>query len=69
VHDTLAAAIEELPATWREVVIARDSLGRNPVEVSAQLGLSPRQQRVILNRARARLRERLAGRLVGEGDR
>jgi len=69
VRDTLAAAIEELPATWREVIIARDALGRDAVEVSAQLGLSPRQQRAILNRARARLRERLAGRLVGDGDR
>jgi DNA-directed RNA polymerase specialized sigma24 family protein len=69
VRDTLAAAIEELPATWREIVIARDALGRDPVDVSAQRGLSPRQQRAILNRARARLRERLAGRLVGEGDR
>jgi RNA polymerase sigma-70 factor, ECF subfamily len=68
-RDTLAAAIEELPATWREVIIARDALGRDAVDVSAQLGLSPRQQRTILNRARARLRERLAGRLVGEGDR
>jgi DNA-directed RNA polymerase specialized sigma24 family protein len=69
VQDTLAAAIEELPATWREVIIARDSLGRNAVDVSAQLGLRPRLQRAILNRARARLRERLAGRLVGESDR
>ena len=68
-RDTLAAAIEELPATWREVIIARDALGRDAVDVSARLGLSPRQQRAILNQARARLRERLAGGLVGEGDR
>ncbi len=68
-RDTLAAAIEELPATWREVIVARDALGRDAVDVSAQLGLSPRQQRAVLNRARARLRERLAGRLVGDGDR
>ena len=69
VRATLAAAVEDLPTTWREVIIARDALGRDAADVSAQLGLSPRQQRAILNRARARLRERLAGGLAGEGDR
>jgi RNA polymerase sigma-70 factor (ECF subfamily) len=69
VADTLAAAVEELPATWREVVIARDALGRDAVDVSERLGLTPRQQRAILNRARARLRERLARRLAPEADR
>jgi DNA-directed RNA polymerase specialized sigma24 family protein len=69
VGDTLAAAIEELPATWREVIIARDALGHEAVEVGERLGLTPRQQRAILNRARARLRERLARRLTPEADR
>jgi RNA polymerase sigma-70 factor (ECF subfamily) len=69
VRDTLAAGIEELPATWREVVIARDALARDADEVSARLGLTPQQQRLILNRARARLRERLARRLAPDGDR
>jgi len=69
VRDTLAAAIGELPATWREVVLARDALDRDAVEVSERLGLTLRQQRAILNRARARLRERLARRLSPEGDR
>lgn len=69
VRAALAAAVEELPATWRAVIIARDALGRDAAEVNARLGLSPRQQRAILNQARARLRERLAGRLIGEGDR
>ena len=41
VRDALAAAIEELPATWREVVIARDGLGRDPGEVGERLGLTP----------------------------
>jgi len=68
-RDALAAAIEELPATWREVVIARDALDRDAVEVSERLGLTLQQQRVILNRARARLRGRLARRFVREGDR
>ncbi len=69
VRDVLAAAIVELPATWRAVVIARDGLGRDAVEVSERLGLTPRQQRAILNRARARLRERLARGLTPGADR
>jgi len=68
VQDELTAAVEELPATWRAVVIARDGLGRDAVEVSERLGLTKRQQRAILNRARAILRERLAHRLVPDGD-
>jgi len=69
VREALAAAIADLPATWREVVIARDGLGRDAVEVSERLGLTLRQQRAILNRARARLRERLARRLTPGADR
>jgi RNA polymerase sigma-70 factor (ECF subfamily) len=68
-RDALAAAIAELPATWREVVIARDGRGRDAVEVSQHLGLTLRQQRAILNRARARLRERLARHLTPGPDR
>jgi len=63
----LTAAVDELPGTWREVVIARDGLGRNAADVSARLGLTPRQQRAILTRARAQLRERIAQRLVQNG--
>jgi RNA polymerase sigma-70 factor (ECF subfamily) len=69
VRDTLAAAIDELPATWRAVVIARDGLGRDAAEVSERLGLTLRQQQAILNRARARLRERLAQHLGLEAQR
>jgi RNA polymerase sigma-70 factor (ECF subfamily) len=68
VQDTLVAAVEELPATWRAVVIARDALGHDAAEVSARLGLTPPQQRAILNRARAVLRERLDRRLVRDAD-
>ena len=60
VRDTLAAAIVELPATWRAVVVARDALNQRAEEVSARLGLTEQQQRAILNRSRAQLRERLA---------
>lgn len=68
VRNALAAALEELPATWREVVIARDGLGRNAAEISERLGLTPHQQRAILNRARARVRERLAQHLTPGAD-
>jgi DNA-directed RNA polymerase specialized sigma24 family protein len=60
VRDTLASAIDELPRRWREVVIARDVHGRRAAEVSEQQGVTPAQQRAMLNRARAMLRERLA---------
>lgn len=69
VRDALAAAIEELPATWREVIIARDAFGHDAADVSERLGLTQRQQRAILNGARARLRERLAERLTPDADR
>jgi DNA-directed RNA polymerase specialized sigma24 family protein len=69
VRDALATALEELPATWREVVIARDGLGRDAADVSERLGLTLHQQRAILNRSRARLRERLARRLTPGADR
>lgn len=62
VQNTLAAALAELPTTWRTVIIARDGLGQDAVDVSERLGLSLRQQRAVLNRARARLRQRLADR-------
>jgi len=46
----------------------RDVLGRDAAEVSERLGLTSRQQRAILNRARARLRERADHRLVEDGE-
>src|SRR5260370_27785467 len=69
VRETLAAAIAELPATWREVIIARDADDNDAIEVGERLGLTPRQQRAILNPARASLRERLARRLTPDADR
>lgn len=64
----LAAAVDELPPTWRDVVVARDVLGHDAGEVGARLGLTAGQQRAILHRARARLRERLDRRLTEGGD-
>ena len=65
VRDTLAAALDELPGLWRDVVLARDVRRRGLAEVGEQLGVTPEQQRAILNRARARVRERLAARFAG----
>ena len=67
VRETLANAIEELPSPWREVVIARDVRGRTAREVHERQGVTLAQQRAMLNRARAGLRERLAERFDGEG--
>ena len=64
VHGTLVAAVDELPGTWREVLVARDVLGHDAAEVGERLGLTPSQQRAILNRARAVVRARLDRRLV-----
>jgi RNA polymerase sigma-70 factor (ECF subfamily) len=68
VQDALVAAVEELPATWRAVVIARDALGHDAAEVRERLGLTPRQQQAILNRARTMLREGLDRRLLQGSD-
>jgi RNA polymerase sigma-70 factor (ECF subfamily) len=67
-RDALSTAIEELPATWREVVSARDVLDGDAAAVSDRLGLTLPQQRAILNRARARVRDRLARRLAADDD-
>lgn len=68
VQEMLGDAVDELPATWRAVIVARDVLGRDAAEVGARLDLTPRQQRAILHRARARVRERLDRRLAEDGD-
>jgi DNA-directed RNA polymerase specialized sigma24 family protein len=62
VRDTLNSGLDELPRRWRDVVIARDVHGRRAAEVSKEQGVTPAQQRAMLNRARAMLRERLARR-------
>jgi DNA-directed RNA polymerase specialized sigma24 family protein len=67
VGSILASAIDELPRPWRDVVIARDVLELSALEVSEQQGLSPDQQRAILNRARAKLREHLAQHFARRG--
>jgi DNA-directed RNA polymerase specialized sigma24 family protein len=68
IRDTLASGIDALPRRWRAVVVARDVDGRPAAEVSEQHGVTPAQQRAMLNRARAMLRERLAREFEGDAE-
>ena len=54
------AAIEQLPENQRRVVTLRDVEGFGADEVCALLGLSEGNQRVLLHRARTKLRQALA---------
>ena len=54
------AAIAELPANQREVIVLRDVEGWSATEVCNMLDLSESNQRVLLHRARVQVRERLA---------
>jgi RNA polymerase sigma-70 factor (ECF subfamily) len=54
------AALPELPAGLREVVVLRDVEGLSSAEVATALGITDGHQRVMLHRARTRLRRRLA---------
>jgi RNA polymerase sigma-70 factor (ECF subfamily) len=56
----LRAAIEALPANQRIVITMRDLEGCSSEEVCNVLGLSETNQRVVLHRARYRVRSRLA---------
>jgi RNA polymerase sigma-70 factor, ECF subfamily len=61
-RETLALAreaIDELPARQREVILLRDVDGWSPEEVCEALGLSEGNQRVLLHRARSRVRAAL----------
>ena len=67
-HETLAEigrAIDRLPANQREVIRLRDVLGWSSPEVCNALGISETNQRVLLHRARAKVRRSLEGYLAG----
>jgi RNA polymerase sigma-70 factor (ECF subfamily) len=55
--------IETLPEAQRQVVLLRDVEGLGAAEVADLLGLSDGNQRVLLHRGRARVREGLEARL------
>jgi RNA polymerase sigma-70 factor, ECF subfamily len=52
-------AIDELPETQRDVILLRDVDGWTPMEVSDALGITDGNQRVLLHRARSRVRAAL----------
>jgi DNA-directed RNA polymerase specialized sigma24 family protein len=59
VKRAISSALDELPDRWREAVIARDVHHLSPAEAGRRLGVSPEQERALVNRARANLRARL----------
>jgi RNA polymerase sigma-70 factor (ECF subfamily) len=63
-RDVLAAAIAGLPPAQRTVVTLRDVEGWPADEVCAALGLTAANQRVLLHRARSRVRDALAAHLA-----
>ncbi len=62
----LGAALASLPQRQRIVVTLRDVHGHSAGEVCQMLDVSAANQRVLLHRGRARLRELLDGYLAGE---
>ncbi|MBX7113547.1 MAG: sigma-70 family RNA polymerase sigma factor [Myxococcaceae bacterium] len=63
--EVLARAIEQLPEQQRAVVQLRDVEGLASDEVCEMLGISEVHQRVLLHRARTRLRAALEGHFSG----
>jgi RNA polymerase sigma-70 factor (ECF subfamily) len=71
-HETLSRigeAIEMLPPNQREVIRLRDILGWSSDEVCNALEISETNQRVLLHRARAKVRHALEGYLTPEATR
>jgi RNA polymerase sigma-70 factor (ECF subfamily) len=60
-RDVLLHAIDALPAAQREVLVLRDLDGLNAAEACNILGLTDTHQRVLLHRARSRVRAALEG--------
>ena len=58
-HDLVLSAIAELPPQQREVITLRDVEGWSSAEVREALELTEANQRVLLHRARAKVRARL----------
>jgi RNA polymerase sigma-70 factor (ECF subfamily) len=65
VAGVLTAALEDLPPKYRAIVTMRDVEELTPVEVCNILEISESNQRVLLHRARARLRQALEQALRG----
>lgn len=57
----VGAAIERLPPAQKAVLILRDVEGRDAAETCRLLDLTPENQRILLHRARAKLRNLVEG--------
>ena len=55
----LREALDQLPGRQRQVVLLRDVEGLTSEETCQVLGLQPGNQRILLHRGRAALREKL----------
>ena len=62
----VSAAIDTLPPSQREVITMRDVDGFSSQEVCSVLGITEVNQRVLLHRARSKVRRALAEYLTGE---
>jgi len=62
--DHVQAVIDRLPSGQRAVILLRDMEGRDAEETCALLRISAENQRVLLHRARCRIRQHIDG-LVG----
>jgi hypothetical protein len=64
--DHVQAVVDVLPAGQRAVILLRDMEGCDAEEVCSLLAISAENQRVLLHRARSRIRREI-DRLTGEG--
>lgn len=67
-RDVLLKAVAELPPRQREVIALRDISGWSSEEVRNALDLSETNQRVLLHRARSKVRAALEKHFEAEGD-
>jgi len=67
-RELIAAAIEELPAAQRAVITLRDVAGWDSADVCNALDITEVNQRVLLHRARAKVRRALEDYLAPENE-
>ena len=67
-RSVIAAAVQQLPDSQRVVITLRDLEGWAPGEVCEALGITDANQRVLLHRARSRVRQVLE-KYLGSGGR
>lgn len=58
-HEIMRKAIDELPSPYREIIVLRDIEGLSSEEVCNVFGISETNMRVILHRARLRLKAKV----------